>query len=427
MTKAERIKSAIQETRERRANLRPAVFELKLQNLSRKKEELLSRAFLEAKWLYNWLVSDLGRLNLPANKVDAVEVKVGDSFEERRLVLLGSQIKQEIADRLKDNLRALKKLKERGYRVGPLKPKRFVHSIPLKQYGVTYSLDFARNRVRIQKLGSYRVLGLHQIPRDAEIANAVLVSKPSGYYLHVTCYLAKGDSPEPIAGQPRVTGPRARTLRGYLEAVGIDFGIESKLTLSNGIKIDFEVHETPRLKRLQRKLVRAKRGSKRRGKIRFLLRREYEKLNNRRKDAENKVLAFLKLYGKVVFQDDLLASWARRFGRQLHSSGIGGLKLRLRNSLKTPLPVGRFEPTTRECYACGKRHELPLSQRIIACSCGWVCDRDVNAALVILRKGLGLSPDQAVGLDRPELKPLEKEAAARILGSNPSIRVSFLQ
>ncbi|WP_216639671.1 hypothetical protein [Thermus scotoductus] len=90
MTKAERIKSAIQETRERRANLRPAVFELKLQNLSRKKEELLSRAFLEAKWLYNWLVSDLGRLNLPANKVDAVEVKVGDSFEERRLVLFGA-------------------------------------------------------------------------------------------------------------------------------------------------------------------------------------------------------------------------------------------------------------------------------------------------------------------------------------------------
>ncbi|WP_216640901.1 hypothetical protein, partial [Thermus scotoductus] len=175
---------------------------------------------------------------------------------------------------------------------------------------MTYSLDFARNRARIQKLGDFRVLGLHQIPRGVEIASAVLVRKPSGYYLHVTCYLPKGDSPKPIAGQPHVTGPRARTLRGYLEAVGLDFGIGSKLTLSNGIKIDFEVHETPRLKRLQRKLARAKRGSKRRGKIHFLLRREYEKLNNRRKDAENKVLAFLKLYGKVVFQDDLLASWA---------------------------------------------------------------------------------------------------------------------
>lgn len=37
--------------------------------------------------------------------------------------------------------------------------------------------------------------------------------------------------------------------------------------------------------------------------------------------------------------------------------------------------------------------------------------------------GLGLSYDQAVGLDRPELTPPEKEGAARILGSNPAIRV----
>ncbi|RMF86167.1 MAG: transposase, partial [Nitrospinota bacterium] len=40
-------------------------------------------------------------------------------------------------------------------------------------------------------------------------------------------------------------------------------------------------------------------------------------------------------------------------------------------------------------------------------------------------KGLGLRPDQAVGLDRPELTPLEREAAARILGSNPHLCVSF--
>lgn len=411
MTKAEQIKNTIQETRERRKALRPVVFRLKLQNLSRKKEEILERAFLEAKWLYNWLVSDLERLNMPANKVDTVEVKVEDVFEERRLVVLGSQIKQEIADRLRDNFRALVKLKENGHEVGRLKPKRFVNSIPLKQYGITYSLDFARNRVRIQKLGSFRVLGPHQIPPDAEIANAVLVRKPSGYYLHVTCYL-----PREYFCYPYKLG----------EAVGGDFGVETKITLSNGIKIDFEVRETPRLKRLQRRLARAKKGSRNRGKVRLLLRREYEKLNNRRRDAQNKVLAFLRLYGKVVFQDDCVKGWAALFGRQVHSSGIGGMIARLRNSLETPIPVERAEPTTGECYACGKRHGLSLSDRVIRCSCSWTCDRDLNAALVILKKGLGLSPDQAVGLDRPELKPPEREAAARILGSNPCIRVSFL-
>jgi len=153
-------------------------------------------------------------------------------YEQRELTVLGSQIKQEIADRLKDNLLALGKLKKNGRKVGALKCKRFVNSIPLKQYGVTYNLDFARNRVRIQKLGKFRVLGLRQIPADAEIANAVLLRKPSGYYLHVTCYLPKDSrtSPNPID-----------------KDIGIDFGV---------MRMDFEVHETRRLKQLGRKGIR---------------------------------------------------------------------------------------------------------------------------------------------------------------------------
>jgi putative transposase len=162
--KAEKIKKALQETKERRKGQRPAVFQLKLQNLSKKKEEDLRRAFLEAEWLYNWLVSDTQRLYLPANKVLEVEVKVRDGFENRELLLLGSQVKQEIADRLRDNLNALARLKEKGYEVGSLKPRPFVNSIPLKQYGVTFALDPAKNWVRIQKLGSFRILGLRQIP-----------------------------------------------------------------------------------------------------------------------------------------------------------------------------------------------------------------------------------------------------------------------
>ena len=143
MTKAEQIKNTLQETRQRRENHKPVVYELKLKNLSKAKSKVLRKAFLEAKWLYNWLVSDTKRLGIPANKVSMVEVKAGDSFKQRELTILGSQIKQEIADRLKDNLRALGKLKENDRKVGAVKHKRFVNSIPLKQYGVTYSLEFA--------------------------------------------------------------------------------------------------------------------------------------------------------------------------------------------------------------------------------------------------------------------------------------------
>ncbi|CAI9085243.1 hypothetical protein KZZ20_08085 [Methylacidiphilum fumariolicum] len=123
MTKAELIKNALQKTKERRKTQRPVVFQLKLQNLSKKKIENLRRVFLEAKWFYNWLVSDLERLNLPANKVGTVEGKVGEVFEERKLGFLGSQIKQGIADKLKDNLGSLAKLKQNGHKVGVSNPR----------------------------------------------------------------------------------------------------------------------------------------------------------------------------------------------------------------------------------------------------------------------------------------------------------------
>jgi len=80
MTRAEQIKNTLQETRQRRETQKPVVYELKLQNLS----------FLEAKWLYNWLVSDTERLGIPANKVSVVEIKAGEAYEQRELTALGS-------------------------------------------------------------------------------------------------------------------------------------------------------------------------------------------------------------------------------------------------------------------------------------------------------------------------------------------------
>jgi len=60
------------------------------------------------------------------------------------------------------------------------------------------------------------------------------------------------------------------------------------------------------------------------------------------------------------------------------------------------------------------------------CDCGWICDRDISASLVILKKGLDLNPEQVVGLGWSELKPLERITSARVLESSPYIRVSYL-
>jgi len=409
--KNEKIKASIQETKERRKNQTPVVVQLKIQNLSKKKEEEFKRVFLEAKWFYNWLISDIERVNLPVNKVDKVEVKIGDTFEERELIFLGSQVKQAIADEIKRSLKSLKASKSNGQKVGKLKFKSFVNSIPLKQYGSTHTVDFSRNRVKIQKLGSFRVLGLHRIPTDAEIATASLISKPSGYYVYLNCFVPK----EKANKQPK------------FGSLAVDFGVSSKLTMSNGIKLNFELKETKRLKRLHKKLSRAQKGSKNRQNIIDLIKKEYEKISRKRKDVHDRIIAFLKNYKKVVYQEDNIHGWTKLFGAQINASGIGSIKARIKNNLNNAVPIGRFETTTKECVVCGKINEIKLSERVFKCECGWECDRDVNAALVILKKGLGLDSGDIVGVSRPELTPLEREILTRIFGSNPYIRVHVPQ
>jgi putative transposase len=160
-----------------------------------------------------------------------VEIKVGDKLEKREIKYLGSQLKQAIQERVRDNLRTLKALKEKGYKVGRLKFKKKVSTIRLKQFKVSFDIDFERNKVRIQVLGWFRVFGLHQLPRDCEIASAQLIKKPSGFYIYLTCYVSKE-----YFEREKVKN-----------AVGIDFGVANKLTLSNGLTIDFEVEESERL------------------------------------------------------------------------------------------------------------------------------------------------------------------------------------
>ena len=96
MTKAEKIKQTRQQTKERRKNQIPVVYQLKinLNSASKETKEKLSMLFLEAKWLYNYIVADIEkRLNSNAEKLKEVEIKVGENFEKREIKNLSSQMK----------------------------------------------------------------------------------------------------------------------------------------------------------------------------------------------------------------------------------------------------------------------------------------------------------------------------------------------
>ena len=246
-----------------------------------------------------------------------------------------------------------------------------------------------KNRIKLQGLKKpVRVLGLHQLPENCDIAKAELIKKPNGYYIYLTCYIDKKVEKQK---QEKINKP-----------IGIDFGIKHQLTLSNGIKINYSIEETRRLKRLQKKLSRQQKGSRNYQKTKHKIQKEHQKIYNRRKDIKNKILSLLKRYEYVLIQEEQIKNWHRGlFRKQIQNTGIGGqiydlsdpkgaVISMLKQNIETLIPVDRYEATTKVCSRCGNRKEdIKLSDRTYKCEkCGLVIDRDLNSAINILKKGL---------------------------------------
>ena len=113
--------------------------------------------------------------------------------------------------------------------------------------------------------------------------------------------------------------------------IGLDFGIKSNITTSEGEKIDVAVEESDRLKRLQREMFRRVKGSNNRLRTVNQIQREYLKLSNKKKDKANKIVSKLKAYDCVVMQDEQIASWHKGwFGKQVQHSYLGLVKAKIR-------------------------------------------------------------------------------------------------
>ena len=215
---------------------------------------------------------------------------------------------------------------------------------------------------------------MEQIPKDAEFANAKLVKKPSGIYLLLTCYVPREAKRDGKAEKP---------------PIGLDFGIKTTITTSEGEKYDISVREQERLKGLQRKLARQKKGSKGWYHTKRLIRREYEKLANKRRAKANQAYHDIVTGRKlIVMQDENIRGWHKGLsGRQVQNSALGTLKSKLMSNPDV-LVIDRFFPSTRMCPRCGAINEgITLSDRVFACGCGYAEDRDVKAAKTLLLAG----------------------------------------
>ena len=301
-----------------------------------------------------------------------MKVKSRDGvFEERKLEHLSFTVKQAMIEAMISSMKTLSTLKKRGYKIGPLKFKSDYNVVHLKRIHTSYQVYAEQRKVKIAGVHRrLKVKGLQQIPENAEFANAKLLKTPDGYHLNITAFLPKEELKE------------ERKLE-----VGIDFGCSTAFTLSTGEKIDCSVGETERLKRLQQKLKFLKKGSSNRRKLVEAIQKEHLKITNKKNDAANKIVhRLLNEFRLIAIQDEQLAEWQQsHHGRAVQHSVLGRVKAKLKQSSKVYV-CSKWEATTKTCSSCGHKQEMPENVRVYECpECGLHLDRDVNAALNILK------------------------------------------
>ena len=385
-------------TQQKRTTQTCKVYEVKVDKskLNKQSKKHLHKLFLEAKWLYNNMLSSENPLNYNT-KVNQVEIKVKDNFEIRELKYISSQMKQGVKDRTYFSIKGLAKTREKGRKIGKLKFKSNYNSIYLKQYNNTYKIK--GKLIKLQGLRQWLLVkGLEQIPNDCEIACANLVNKNGDYYFHITTYQKK----------------EKKTFKE--KSIGIDFGCESQLTLSNGIKLKFQVPVSKKIKRLDRKIMKKNRPkSNNKHKDQTKRKKAYEKLNNQKKDIRNKIVSLItNTFENVIVQDESIKTWhSGTHGKKIQNSGIGGIMEDLKNKSHTLIQVDKFFPSTKQCPKCKQKQDVKLYERTYTCkNCGYSHDRDVKSAICIENEGLEVNK---VPVERRDIKPGEIEASVSTL------------
>ena len=388
IVKNKAIKEHGTETRARHASMRPFCIELKLglKCLNKSEQEKLWHCFTQCRWLCNHLISlDPDAFRAFNTRTRDIASLDKDGNPVSRCLAMPAKFIQSVYSSLKQDMATLAAKREKtGKKNGKLKFRSSYDSIDLNQYGNTHWICYGsdgnrngkyRNTVHIAGIRRpIRVFGMEQIPGDAEYANAKLMKRPSGIYLMLTCYIPKHEGDAKPGNKPDI---------------GLDFGIKTTITTSEGEKYDISVREPERLKGLQKKLARQKKGSRGWYDTKQLIRREYEKLCNKRRAKANQVYHDIITGRKlIVMQDENIRGWHKGlFGKQVQNSALGTLKAKL---IANPnvLVVDRFFPSTRMCPSCGVINEgITLSERIFACGCGYTEDRDVKAAKTLLLAG----------------------------------------
>jgi putative transposase len=249
------------------------------------------------------------------------------------------------------------------------------NSFEFKQFGIGATLD--GRRLKLYGIG--RVPVRWHRPLEGTPKRVRIVLKAGKWYACFACEV-----------------PESAALPEAGRVIGIDIGISALLTTSEGEKIEnpncYRVGQK-HLRVLQRRLARAKRGSKNRRKKLLAVQRQHEHVENQRKDYLNKLAyALVQQYDGIAVEDLRITNMVRnhRLSKSILDSGWGYFKERLMDKAAN---AGRHvvfvDPayTSKCCSSCGAIFQaFDLSTRWVTCDCGLSLDRDHNAALNILSR-----------------------------------------
>ena len=247
-----------------------------------------------------------------------------------------------------------------------------------------------RHRLKIPTLGWVRIKEKGYIPttKDGYMIRSGTVSVKAGrFYVSVLVEI-----------------PDVNIDNNSNEGIGIDLGLKDLAIVSNG-KTYRNINKSAGLKKLEKQLIREQRSLSRKyenlkkgestqraniQKQRLKVQKLHHKMDNIRTDYINKTIAeIVKTKPSYITIEDLNVKGMMK--NRCLSKAVAAQKFyEFRTRLKAKCDengielrvADRFYPSSKTCHHCGSvRKNLKLSDRIYRCECGYVADRDLNAAL----------------------------------------------
>ena len=247
-----------------------------------------------------------------------------------------------------------------------------------------------RHRLKIPTLGWVRIKEKGYIPttKDGYMIRSGTVSVKAGrFYVSVLVEI-----------------PDVNIDNNSNEGIGIDLGLKDFAIVSNG-KTYRNINKSAGLKKLEKQLIREQRSLSRKyenlkkgestqraniQKQKLKVQKLHHKMDNIRTDYINKTIAeIVKTKPSYITIEDLNVKGMmknRCLSKAVASQKFYEFRTRLKakcdeNGIELRV-ADRFYPSSKTCHHCGSiRKNLKLSDRIYRCECGYVADRDLNAAL----------------------------------------------